>query len=39
MTTRRDFIKSAALASAGLAIGSVSNKMNAASYSRIVGAN
>lgn len=39
MTTRRDFIKSVALASAGLAIGSVSNKMNAASYSRIVGAN
>lgn len=39
MTTRRDFIKSAALASAGLAISSVSNKMNAASYSRIVGAN
>jgi predicted dehydrogenase len=39
MTTRRDFIKSAVLASAGLAIGSVSNKMNAASYSRIVGAN
>lgn len=39
MTTRRDFIKSAALASAGLAIGTVSNKMNAASYSRIVGAN
>lgn len=39
MTTRRDFIKNAALASAGLALSGVTTKMNAASYSRIVGAN
>ena len=39
MTTRRDFIKNAALASAGLALGGVSTKMSAASYSRVVGAN
>lgn len=39
MTTRRDFIKNAVLASTGLAIGSLSTKSNAASYSRIVGAN
>jgi predicted dehydrogenase len=39
MTTRRDFIKSAAIASAGLAVGSISTKMNAASYNRVVGAN
>lgn len=39
MTNRRDFIKSAALASAGLAFGNISAKMNAASYNRIVGAN
>lgn len=39
MTNRRDFIKNAALASAGLAFGGISAKMNAASYSRIVGAN
>ncbi|HHU25876.1 MAG TPA: Gfo/Idh/MocA family oxidoreductase [Bacteroidales bacterium] len=39
MTTRRDFIKSAALASAGLAMGGITTRTNAASYSRIVGAN
>lgn len=39
MTTRREFIKSATLASAGLAVGGLSNKTNAVSYSRIVGAN
>lgn len=39
MTNRRDFIKSAALASAGLAFGGISTKINAAGYSRIVGAN
>lgn len=44
MTTRRDFLKSAAMASAGLAIGGISTKANAtrtnaASYSRIVGSN
>ncbi len=39
MTTRRDFIKTAALASAGLAMGGITTRANAASYSRIVGAN
>ena len=39
MTTRREFIKSAAFASAGLAVGGLSTKTNAASYSRIVGSN
>lgn len=39
MTTRREFLRNAALASAGLAMGGISTKMNAASYSRIVGAN
>ncbi len=39
MTTRRDFIKSATLASAGLAVGGLSTRTSAASYSRIVGAN
>lgn len=37
MTTRRDFIKNAALASAGVAVGS--NAFSASSYRRIVGAN
>lgn len=39
MTSRREFIKSAALASAGLAMGGISTKMSAASYNRVVGAN
>ena len=39
MTTRREFIRNAALASAGLALGGVSTGTNAASYSRIDGAN
>ena len=39
MTTRREFIRNAAFASAGLAFGGISTKMNAASYSRIVDAN
>ncbi len=39
MTTRRDFIKSTALASAGLAVGGFSTITNAASYSRVMGAN
>ncbi|MDR2815274.1 MAG: Gfo/Idh/MocA family oxidoreductase [Proteiniphilum sp.] len=39
MTTRREFIKDAALASAGLAMGGISTTMNAASYNRVVGAN
>jgi predicted dehydrogenase len=39
MTTRREFLRNAALASAGLAIGGVSTKTSAASYNRIVGAN
>jgi len=39
MTTRREFIKSAAWASAGLAVGGFSTKTSAASYSRIAGAN
>ncbi|MDR2563899.1 MAG: Gfo/Idh/MocA family oxidoreductase [Prevotellaceae bacterium] len=37
MTTRRNFLKTATLASAGLAVGGL--KLNASSYSRIVGAN
>ncbi|MDR2473449.1 MAG: Gfo/Idh/MocA family oxidoreductase [Tannerella sp.] len=36
-TTRRDFLKTAGLASAGFALGGI--KMDAASYGRIVGAN
>jgi len=39
MTTRREFIRNAALASAGLAMGGISTKMSAASYNRVVGAN
>lgn len=39
MTTRREFIRNATLASAGLTIGGISTKMNAASYNRVVGAN
>jgi predicted dehydrogenase len=39
MTTRREFLKNAALASAGLAMGGISTKMSAASYNRVVGAN
>ncbi len=39
MTTRREFIKSAALASAGIAVGGITTRTSAASYSRIVGAN
>lgn len=39
MTTRREFIKNAALASAGLAVGGFATKTSAASYSRIAGAN
>lgn len=37
MTTRRDFLRTAALASAGLAFSGISSKTNAASYSRIMG--
>lgn len=39
MTTRREFLKTTALASAGLALNGIYTKTNAASYSRIVGAN
>ena len=39
MKTRREFLKSAALATAGMAFGGISTKMSAASYNRIVGAN
>jgi predicted dehydrogenase len=39
MTTRRQFIKNAAFASAGLAMSGMTTRMNAASYNRIVGAN
>ncbi|MEA4904755.1 MAG: Gfo/Idh/MocA family oxidoreductase, partial [Petrimonas sp.] len=39
MTTRRDFLKNTALASAGIALSGIYTKTNAASYSRIVGAN
>ncbi|MDR3059470.1 MAG: twin-arginine translocation signal domain-containing protein, partial [Prevotella sp.] len=38
MVTRRNFLKTAAMASAGVAVGTV-NPLNAASYSRVVGAN
>jgi len=37
MTTRRDFLKSATLASAGLALGGM--KLNASNYRQIIGAN
>jgi len=37
MTTRREFLRTAALASAGLAFSGLSSKTNAASYSRIMG--
>src|SRR5690554_6221156 len=37
MTTRREFLRNAALASAGLAFSGISSKTNAASYSRIMG--
>ena len=37
MTTRREFLRTAALASAGLAFTGLSSKTNAASYSRIMG--
>jgi predicted dehydrogenase len=39
MTTRREFLRNATLASAGLAFGGASAKASAASYNRIVGAN
>ncbi len=39
MTTRREFLRNAALASAGLAMGGLSTKMSAASYNRVMGAN
>ncbi|MFV0392229.1 MAG: Gfo/Idh/MocA family oxidoreductase [Paludibacteraceae bacterium] len=39
MTTRREFIRSAALASAGLALSGVTSKINAQSFNRIIGAN
>lgn len=39
MTTRREFIKSAALASAGIALSGITSKMTAQSFNRIVGAN
>ena len=39
MTTRREFIRSAALASAGLALSGVTSKMSSQSFNRIVGAN
>ena len=39
MTTRREFLRNTALASAGLALSGISNKTNAASYSRIMGSN
>ena len=37
MTTRREFLRTAALASAGLAFSGLSSKTNAASYSKIMG--
>ena len=39
MTTRREFLRNTALASAGLALSGISSKTNAASYSRIMGSN
>src|SRR5690554_5695429 len=39
MTTRRDFLRSAALASAGLALGGIHTGVSAASYNRVHGAN
>lgn len=39
MTTRREFLRNAALASAGLAVGGISTKMSAAGYNRVLGAN
>ena len=39
MTTRRDFLKKTAIASAGIALNGIYTKTNAASYSRIMGAN
>ncbi|MDO5523309.1 MAG: Gfo/Idh/MocA family oxidoreductase [Bacteroidia bacterium] len=39
MTTRRQFLRNAAFASAGLALNGVYTKTNAASYSRIIGSN
>ncbi|MFT3903049.1 MAG: Gfo/Idh/MocA family oxidoreductase [Niabella sp.] len=39
MTTRKEFIRNAALASTGLALGGVASKLNAASYGRVAGAN
>ena len=39
MTTRRQFLRNAALASAGLAFNGIYTKTNAAGYSRIIGAN
>lgn len=39
MTTRRDFIKKAALGSAGIAVGGSAMGMSASSYKRIIGAN
>lgn len=39
MTTRREFLRNAALASAGIALTGISSKTNAASYSKIINAN
>ena len=38
MVTRRNFLKTAAMTSAGIAVGTM-NPLNAASYSRVAGAN
>ncbi|MCK9438099.1 MAG: twin-arginine translocation signal domain-containing protein, partial [Synergistaceae bacterium] len=39
MTTRRDFLRKAALASAGLAMGGIHTRTSAASFNRVYGAN
>lgn len=39
MTTRREFLRSAALVSAGFAMGGVSVPLQASSYNRVVGSN
>ncbi|HHT35535.1 MAG TPA: twin-arginine translocation signal domain-containing protein, partial [Bacteroidales bacterium] len=39
MTTRRDFLRKAALASAGMALGGIHTRTSAASFNRVYGAN
>ena len=39
MTTRRNFLRTMAMTSAGVAMGGTSNLLNAKSYSQVIGAN